>query len=226
LLEHSVTFLTGNPGIGKTTLAVQFLMAGVDAGEPGVYFSLAERPEIPLELAAALGIPLREALAANKIVFVDVPRLHPLGAELISIVDATIRKQNSRRVVVDGATHITAMGWTPEETAKVFYELVVRCKELGVTAFFTFESASLWGTQHREHVQLATLADNFIVLEYALRNGKLDRTLYVLKANCTPVDNRVFRFTIECGGGVRVVETVQTVGPLEEATVQKVERND
>jgi circadian clock protein KaiC len=34
--------LEGNPGSGKTTIALQFLMAGAAAGEPGIYVSLAE----------------------------------------------------------------------------------------------------------------------------------------------------------------------------------------
>src|SRR3954453_14544093 len=34
--------LEGNPGSGKTTIALQFLMAGAERGEVGIYVSLAE----------------------------------------------------------------------------------------------------------------------------------------------------------------------------------------
>src|SRR3954467_7239842 len=40
--RNRLHLLEGNPGSGKTTIALQFLMAGAAAGEVGVYVSLAE----------------------------------------------------------------------------------------------------------------------------------------------------------------------------------------
>src|SRR3954462_15932262 len=40
--RNRLHLLEGNPGTGKTTIALQFLMAGAAAGEVGVYVSLAE----------------------------------------------------------------------------------------------------------------------------------------------------------------------------------------
>ena len=39
--EH-LYLVQGGPGVGKTTLALQFLLAGVEAGEPGLYVSLSQ----------------------------------------------------------------------------------------------------------------------------------------------------------------------------------------
>jgi len=39
--EH-LYLIEGDPGTGKTTLAVQFLMQGVDAGESCLYITLSE----------------------------------------------------------------------------------------------------------------------------------------------------------------------------------------
>src|SRR5262247_4069309 len=40
--RHRLHLLEGSPGAGKTTIALQFLMAGAAAGETGIYVSLAE----------------------------------------------------------------------------------------------------------------------------------------------------------------------------------------
>ena len=45
LTPHRVYLLEGVPGSGKTTLALQFLMAGVRAGEPVLYVTLSETEE-------------------------------------------------------------------------------------------------------------------------------------------------------------------------------------
>ncbi|MCZ7658902.1 MAG: AAA family ATPase [Xanthobacteraceae bacterium] len=42
LARNRMHLLEGTPGTGKTTLALQFLLAGAEAGESGIYVSLAE----------------------------------------------------------------------------------------------------------------------------------------------------------------------------------------
>ena len=42
LAKGFLYFVEGNPGAGKTTLALQFLIEGAKRGEKGLYISLAE----------------------------------------------------------------------------------------------------------------------------------------------------------------------------------------
>jgi len=42
LARNRLHLLEGSPGTGKTTIALQFLLAGAAAGEVGIYISLAE----------------------------------------------------------------------------------------------------------------------------------------------------------------------------------------
>jgi len=42
LARNRLHLLEGNPGAGKTTIALQFLLAGAEEGEVGIYVSLAE----------------------------------------------------------------------------------------------------------------------------------------------------------------------------------------
>jgi circadian clock protein KaiC len=42
LARNRLHLVEGSPGTGKTTIALQFLMAVADAGESGIYVSLAE----------------------------------------------------------------------------------------------------------------------------------------------------------------------------------------
>ena len=40
--RNHVYLLQGDPGVGKTTLGLQFLLEGVRNGEPGLYLTLSE----------------------------------------------------------------------------------------------------------------------------------------------------------------------------------------
>ena len=55
LAQNRLHLLEGTPGTGKTTIALQFLMAGAAAGETGLYVSLAETEEELREGAASHG---------------------------------------------------------------------------------------------------------------------------------------------------------------------------
>src|ERR1700742_1302526 len=45
LARNRLHLLEGSPGTGKTTVALQFLLTGAQAGEAGIYVSLAETEE-------------------------------------------------------------------------------------------------------------------------------------------------------------------------------------
>ncbi len=60
LPEHRLYLIQGEPGVGKTTLAMQFLLEGVRRGEPGLYISLSETKEEIEMVARSHGWDLEE----------------------------------------------------------------------------------------------------------------------------------------------------------------------
>ncbi|MBO1909647.1 circadian clock protein KaiC [Microvirga sp. 3-52] len=62
LARGHVYLLEGNPGTGKTTIALQFLMEGAKAGETGLYITLSETEQELREGAASHGWVLNEAI--------------------------------------------------------------------------------------------------------------------------------------------------------------------
>jgi circadian clock protein KaiC len=62
LTEGNLFLLEGNPGTGKTTIAVRFLMAGAEAGERGLYITLSETERELRNGAASHGWQLDDAI--------------------------------------------------------------------------------------------------------------------------------------------------------------------
>src|SRR4029079_12614967 len=58
LPRHRMYLIEGDPGAGKTTLAMQFLLAGAKQGEPGVYATLSETEEELRDVARSHGCSL------------------------------------------------------------------------------------------------------------------------------------------------------------------------
>src|SRR5689334_24554283 len=53
--RNRMYLVEGDPGSGKTTMALQFLLAGARDGEPGVYATLSETEEELRDVAASHG---------------------------------------------------------------------------------------------------------------------------------------------------------------------------
>ncbi len=68
------TLVCGGAGAGKTLFSVEFLVRGIEMGEPGVFMAFEETAEELARNVASLGFDL-ERLAARKKLVVDYVRV-------------------------------------------------------------------------------------------------------------------------------------------------------
>lgn len=117
LARNRMHLLEGSPGTGKTTMALQFLLAGQVAGEPGIYISLAETEQELREGAASHGWSLDYPIRIFELVppeSVLDPEQHQsllyssdleLGETIQRILKA-IEELRPKRVVIDSLSEI------------------------------------------------------------------------------------------------------------------------
>jgi len=117
LARNRLHLLEGSPGTGKTTIALQFLMAGAEAGEVGIYVSLAETEQELREGARSHGWVIPDAIEIFELVppeSVLDPDQHQsllyssdleLGETIHRIFEA-IQRLKPQRVVIDSLSEI------------------------------------------------------------------------------------------------------------------------
>src|SRR6476619_2295311 len=102
-----IRLVEGDPGVGKTTLALQFLLEGAKRGEPSIYVTLSETREELLQVAASHGwsldgIDIFELAAPEAFAQDQNTRFHPSEVELAemtkAVTDLCIRKSPRRLV--------------------------------------------------------------------------------------------------------------------------------
>src|SRR4051794_25199470 len=117
LARNRLHLLEGSPGTGKTTIALQFLLAGAAAGESGMYMSLAETDQELRESAASHGWEIGDQFAVLELVPPDSlldPEQHQsllyssdleLG-EAVQRIFEVMEQVRPRRVVIDSLSEI------------------------------------------------------------------------------------------------------------------------
>ena len=199
-LERSVTVVSGSTGIGKSTLGVQFLLAGEKRREKGLYVTLEEGPDQILRSADSLGLPLRRAVEKGlvEIVYLGGRRARP--SEFLAVMIDRIKAQGARRLVLDSTTEIDTSIHETVELPRLLNSLVRDLKRLDVTTIFTIESKSMYSTSTITGRGVSPVADNILLLRYARAPEGLARTFTVVKTRGRAHDSRTHRFTIAEGG--------------------------
>lgn len=177
----------GPPGSGKTTLALQFLLAGAELGEKGVYVTFSETAT-ELEASAK-----SHGWSLNSIAIVEFIKMTELSGEDqytvfhsadIEMVDTTktivekIKALNPRRLVLDSLTELRMVARDPLRYRRQILTLKQAILEQGCTVLFLDDQT----TDANADLLLESIAHGVIQLtsERSVHGG-LHRRLEVTK---------------------------------------------
>jgi circadian clock protein KaiC len=199
----------GNPGAGKTTLALQFLIAGAQKGELGLYLSLAESESELRHVAASHGLNLENVTICK----ISPPEIEgeagqqytvfqPAEVELADVLEtilAKVRELSPSRVVIDSMSELRMLARD---------SLRYRRQILSLKQFFEGRDCTTLlldeRSQENQESQVQTIAHGVICLEVLQRNyGITRRRLEVLKVRASSF-REGFHDYIIVKGGVRV----------------------
>ena len=186
LPRDRTTLVAGGPGCGKTLLGVEFLVRGVERGEPGVFLAFEETAEELTANVASLGWELDTMCADGKLIVdhikVERERIDQTGdydlEALFIRIRYAIEEVSARRVVLDT---IEVLFSALDDTARLRAELrrlFSWLKGQGVTAIVTAERGEGSLTRHglEEYV-----ADCVISLDHRVDDQIAVRRIRVVK---------------------------------------------
>ena len=205
LPTNHLYLLDGEPGTGKTTLGLQFLLEGVAKGERGLYVTLSESAAELKAVASSHGWSLDgvEIFELSKESALDSEEgytiFHPAEVELQQTVDEVLKfveKLNPTRVAFDSLSEMRLLAREP---------LRFRRQILALKQFFAGRNCTVIllddKTAPEGDLQLHSLAHGVIVLEHvALEYGSERRRLQVTKVRGIKFRGGFHDFRILTGG--------------------------
>nr|AUN37257.1 circadian clock protein KaiC [uncultured bacterium] len=223
--RNRLYLLEGVPGSGKTTVAMQFLLAGVKLGEPVLFVTLSETEE---ELRAVAdshgwsldGVTIRELIPGEDSLLPDdqYTMFHPSEVELSETTKGILQdvdRVKPLRVVFDSLSELQLLAGNP---------IRYRRQILALKQFFAGRKCTVLllddTTSSKQDLQVQSIAHGVIRLEQLYPEyGAERRRLIVLKYRGVRFRGGFHDYVIKRGGievYPRLVASEHRLGPLSQ----------
>lgn len=219
LPARRVTLVSGGPGAGKTTLALQFLAEGIRRGEPGIFIALDQKPSHITEAAARFGWPIGPDALSPVLILDGSPALslmrqrqHAIDARAVMAdLIPHVRSRSAARLAIDALPALVPPELTQAEEEAFLRDLVFAledntpCTTVAVTSDGDARAA-------RVSAVAARLATGVIDLRVREQGGRMRRHFLVRKMRATDADPVEREFEIG-SSGIRPAQAVPAPPP-------------
>jgi circadian clock protein KaiC len=206
LPEGHLYLIEGDPGTGKTTLGLQFLLEGLKNGEKGLYVTLSESKRELEAVAASHGwtideVDIYEMTPADEEITPDAQYtvFHPSDVELADTTTAVLKhveRINPKRVVIDSLSELRMLARD---------SLRYRRQVLGLKRYFAGRDCTVLllddRTAEGNDLQLQSIAHGVIMMQSQEREfGIKRRRVEIRKVRGSRYREGFHDFSIETGG--------------------------
>jgi circadian clock protein KaiC len=211
--------ITGFPGTAKTTLSGAFAEAACLRGEQTMFVSFdADSNEVVRDLSS-VGIRLDKHVEAGRLRMISARTVTGSAETYLVRIKALAREHAARCVVIDPVSTWTKSG-DGLSAHSVAERLIDWSKSEGITLLCT---SLLDELAHREEggssLQISTLADTWIHVDYLVQAGERNRGLSIIKSRGTSHSNQV-RELILSDDGVTLADIYTAGGEVLMGTLR------
>ena len=220
MYRDALMMITGATGTGKTLIGLQFMVAGIQAGERVLYLSFEESRWQLERNAAAWGMDLTSPETNGNLEIVSRYPARVGLEDLLVELKHTVEAFNPTRLVLDS---ITAVEHNAPQNA--FREFSVGLsgflKARGVATMMTTTLPDLLGGDHATDLYLSTIADAIIALRYFDLDSQVRRAILVLKVRGSQHASEMHEYEI-LSSGMSVKGPIQGIGGILAGLAQTV----
>jgi len=193
------TLLVGPAGSGKTTLAMQYVLAAATQGRRVSVFMFDELQGLMVDRLKVIGLDLQPAIAAGTVSLrqIDPTELSP--GEFAATVRADV-ESGARMVVIDSLNgYLNAMPHSEFLTAQL-HELFAYLGIKGVITLVIVGQTGIVGTSMPTPIDASYLVDSIVLFRFFEFAGQMRKALSVTKKRGGGHENTIRELTIDSRG--------------------------
>jgi circadian clock protein KaiC len=179
-------------------MGLHFVFQGLRVNEPGVIATFEEHPSQLEVMAKGFGWSLAESRV--DVMYRTLVDLHV--DEWVYELLETIERTGARRVLIDSLSDIEVVSPDQVRFREYVYSLIRRCSRTGVSLLMTAELPDLFQVTRLSDSGISPICDNVLLLQHAISDSRMKRSVIVLKTRASVHDDHVRGFTIGSKGVV------------------------
>ncbi len=191
--------LTGAPGTSKTTLAGAFAAEACRRGEPTLFVNFDSRGEEIVRNLSSVGVDLAPHVESGLLQMAYSRSISGSAEGHLLRIRNLAREHGARCVVVDPVSALYKAG-NAEISHGVAERLIDWSKAEGITLLCTSQLDHDTPELESTPLQISTIADTWIHLNYQVRAGERNRGLSIVKSRGTGHSNQVRELILHDGG--------------------------
>jgi circadian clock protein KaiC len=213
LIRGRTYLVTGETGVGKTILSLQFILEGLRQNEHAIYVSLDERIDGVLNGALSLGWDLWEYIRMGlfhpfefRLFTSDLKRFGKESRAFVEAIEKIAQGKPISRIVLDPISAL-ALGAREEFIVREYLREIINMLEekMGATTLLTCDVPTASKKLSRFGFE-EFLSSGVIVLGVVRFRGKLLKTIYVRKMRWSMADSAIYTFEIRPEEGIVIKE--------------------
>ncbi|MCU0541298.1 MAG: AAA family ATPase [Oscillatoriaceae cyanobacterium Prado104] len=193
--RSTITIISGPSGVGKSTLALQFMKEAAGRGERSVIYTFEERKETLLRRAEGVNIAVGAMQARGTLSVVQIEPLCYAPDEFANLVRQEVEQQQVRVIAIDSVSGYR-LSMRGADLTTHLHALCKYLQNMGVAVLLINEVESITGDFRVTEVGISYLADTIVFLRYLEIKGELRRVIGVLKKRLTDFEKTLREFKI------------------------------
>lgn len=179
-IRGSSTLITGPAGTGKTSIAMQFVLAACARGEKATMYQFDERVSTLLARSGTLETGLQQYVDQGSLTIRQVSPAELSPGEFAMMVRTEVEQRQSRMIVIDSLNGYLAAMPQEQQLILQMHELLAYLNHQGVATFLINPQHGLVGSMST-NLNISYVADAVLLIRFFEAEGRIRKAISILK---------------------------------------------
>ncbi len=199
LMSGTNTLLMGPAGVGKTTTAINCVVAALKRGEKATYYLFDEGITTLLVRCAALGLDIQNYLDSGQLALMQIDPAALSPGEFSSLIRTAVEEENATMLVIDSLNAYLQSMPGEQFLMLQLHELLSYLGRRGVTSILVLGQHGIVG-ETRSDLDLSYLSDTIMLFRYFEARGMIRTAVSVMKSRASAHERTIREFKLSDGG--------------------------